>query len=75
VDGSPGTGPTWLDLVGRQEEMSDGSVITIDEEYIKESILNPQAKTVAGFEGVFMPPYEFSDEQLADIIAYMQTLK
>ncbi len=75
VDGSPGTGPTWLGLVGRQEEMADGSVITIDEEYIKESILSPQAKTVAGFEGIFMPTYEFSDDQLADIIAYMKTLK
>jgi cytochrome c oxidase subunit 2 len=74
-DGSPGTGPTWLGLVGRQEELTDGTVITVDEEYIKESILNPQAKIVAGFEGVFMPIYEFSDEQLTDIIAYMETLK
>lgn len=75
IDGSPGTGPTWLGIVGRQEELADGSVVTVDEEYIRESILDPQAKIVAGFEGVFMPAYDFSDEQLADIIAYMETLK
>ena len=75
IDGSPGTGPTWLGIYGRQEEMADGSVITVDDEYIKESILNPQAKIVSGFEGVLMPAYEFSDEQLDDIIAYLNTLK
>lgn len=75
IDGSPGTGPTWLGLYERQEEMADGSVITANDDYIKESILNPQAKIVAGFEGVLMPAYEFTDEQIADIIAYMKTLK
>lgn len=75
IDGSPNTGPTWLGIYGRQEQLADGSVITADDAYIKESILNPQAKIVSGFEGVLMPAYEFSDEQIADIIAYMQTLK
>ena len=75
IDGSPSTGPTWLGILGRQEELTDGCVITIDEEYIKESILNPQAKIVAGFDGVIMPTYEFSDDQIADIIAYMDTLR
>jgi len=75
IDGSPGTGPTWLGMVGKQEKMADGSVVTVDDAYIKESILNPQAKIVAGFEGVIMPSFEFSDEQLSDIIAYMKTLR
>jgi cytochrome c oxidase subunit 2 len=75
IDGSPGTGPTWLGIYDRQEELSDGSLITVDDDYIIESMLNPQAKIVAGFEGVLMPAYEFSDEQLQDIIAYLKTLK
>jgi cytochrome c oxidase subunit 2 len=75
IDGSPNTGPTWLGIYGRQEELADGSIVTADEDYIKESILNPQAKIVTGFEGVLMPAYEFTDEQLEDIIAYMKTLK
>jgi cytochrome c oxidase subunit 2 len=75
IDGSPNTGPTWLGLYGRQEHMANGEVIAANDEYIVESISNPQAKIVAGFEGVLMPAYEFSDEQFADIIAFMQTLK
>ena len=75
IDGSPGTGPTWFGIYGKQEKMADGSVVTADDAYIKESILNPQAKIVSGFEGVLMPAYQFTDEQIADIIAYMKTLK
>jgi cytochrome c oxidase subunit II len=75
IDGSPNTGPTWFGLYGRQEQMANGVVVAANDEYVKESILNPQAKIVSGFEGVLMPAYEFSDEQIADIIAYIQTLK
>ena len=46
-----------------------------DDAYVKESILNPQAKIVAGFETVLMPTFDFTDEQIADIIAYLKTLK
>ena len=75
IDGSPKTGPTWLDLLGRQEKMADGTIVTVDDAYVRESILNPQAKIVRSFEGVLMPAYELSDDQIADIIAYMKTLK
>lgn len=75
IDGSPGTGPTWFGLYGKQEELADGSTITVDDEYIHESIVQPQAKIVAGFEGVLMPAFDFSDDQIADIIAYIKTLK
>ena len=75
TNGSPGIGPTWFNLFGRQEEMTDGTVITADETYIHESIKAPQAKIVAGFENQLMPAYDFTDEQIADIIAYIQTLK
>lgn len=75
TNGSPGIGPTWLGLPGRQETMTDGSVITVDDAYIHESIKAPQAKIVAGFENQLMPTYDFTDEQIADIIAYIKTLK
>ena len=75
VDGSPASGPTWQGLYGSQEELVDGSTVAVDDEYIKESILNPQAKIVAGYETVQMPAFEFTDEQIADIIAYLNTLK
>ena len=74
-DGSAGQGPTWFNLYGSQVSLADGTTVTADDAFIKESILEPQAKIVAGFETVLMPSYEFTDEQIADIIAFMQTLK
>lgn len=75
IDGSGGTGPTWFNLYGRQEQLADGTTVIVDDAYIHESILQPQAKLVAGFESVVMPAYDFTDEQIADIIAYIKTLK
>jgi cytochrome c oxidase subunit 2 len=75
INGAPGIGPTWFGLLGRQEELTDGSVVVADEAYIHESIAAPQAKIVAGFENQLMPTYGFTDEQIADIIAYIKTLR
>jgi cytochrome c oxidase subunit 2 len=75
INGSPGIGPTWFGLLGRQEELTDGSVVTADEAYIHESIKAPQAKIVAGFENQLMPTYGFTDEQIDDIVAYIKTLR
>ena len=75
TNGSAGIGPTWFGLLGRQEELTDGTVITADEAYIAESIKTPQAKIVAGFENQLMPVYGFNDEQIADIVAYIKTLR
>ena len=75
INGSPGIGPTWFGLVGRQETLTDGSTVVADDAYIHESIKAPQAKIVAGFENQLMPAYDFTDEQIADIIAYIKTLR
>ncbi|RJP48453.1 MAG: cytochrome c oxidase subunit II [Anaerolineaceae bacterium] len=75
IDGSALVGPTWLGVFGREEELSDGAIVVTDEAYITESILDPQAKIVAGYETQLMPVYTFTEEQLVDIIAYLKTLK
>jgi cytochrome c oxidase subunit II len=76
LDGTPLTGPTWFNMVGREEEMTDGTTIVVDDAYIIESILNPNANVVAGFPSpTIMPAFTFTDEQLANIIAYLNTLK
>jgi cytochrome c oxidase subunit 2 len=75
VTGAAGIGPTWLGLFGRQETLTDGSVVTVDEAYIHESIKAPQAKIVAGFENQLMPTYGFTDEQINDIVAYLKTIR
>ena len=67
-------GPTWKGIWHREEGLSDGTKMMIDENYIKESILKPQAKIVAGYTTVVMPPFVFNDKQIDAIIAYMKTL-
>jgi cytochrome c oxidase subunit 2 len=75
TNGSAGIAPTWFNLFGHQVELTDGTTVTADEGYIHESIKAPQAKIVAGFENQLMPTYSFTDEQIADIVAYIKTLK
>jgi cytochrome c oxidase subunit 2 len=75
INGSPGIGPTWFGLLGRNETLTDGTVVVVDDAYLHESIKTPQAKIVRGFENQLMPTYGFSDEQIADIIAYIKTLR
>lgn len=75
IDGSALVGPTWLGVFGREEELSDGTTVIVDDAYITKSILDPQAQIVAGYETQLMPVYTFTEEQIADIIAYLKTLK
>ena len=50
LTGDPGgVGPSWKGVYGRQEQLIDGTTITVDDAYIRESIMDPNAKIVAGF--------------------------
>jgi cytochrome c oxidase subunit II len=77
LDGSPSPGPTWRGLVGRSEHLVGGETITVDENYIRESILTPQAKIVAGYQNVVMPTFAGSvtDLQIDALIEYMRTVR
>jgi cytochrome c2 len=74
IDGSTLVGPSWQGLYGREVELEGGDTVTADDAYIAESIREPGAKVVAGF-GNMMPPFALDDQQVADIIAYIQTLE
>ncbi len=77
IDGSPNDGPTWLGVYGSEEQLTDGTTVTVDEDYLRESILDPQAKTVVGFEGVDMPATfgkVLSDEDIDHIIDFIESL-
>jgi len=73
MDSTPKTGPTLLDVFGRTETMTNGEVLTVDENYIRESILEPGARVVAGFEAV-MPTYQgrLKDAEIMAIIEYLK---
>ena len=69
LDGSPGIGPTWKGMWGRTETLTDGSEVVVDAAYIRESILDPGAKVVAGYDNVMLS-YRLTDEQLQAIVAF-----
>ncbi len=76
VDGKGGTGPTFKGLFGHQVPLDGGKTVVADENYIRESIMEPQAKVVAGFQPV-MPTFKgrLKDDEITAIIAYLKTLK
>lgn len=76
TDGSQMTGPTWKGIFGHEVTLANGSTVTVDENYIRESILNPNAKVVQGFPPV-MNTYkgQLNEEQINAIIEYIKTLK
>ncbi len=73
VDGSPSAGPTWKGLYGKTETLADGSTVVVDEGYLKESIVNPNAAVVKDFSPM-MPPYKLTSEELDALIAYTKGL-
>ena len=75
-DGSTLVGPTWLGLYGTQEELKDGSSVTVDAEYIRESILEPDARITKGFTGGLMPAtLGVKEEEIPHIVEYMKSLR
>jgi len=66
--------PNWKGLFGNQRQFADGTSAEADENYIRQSILQPQSQIVQGYSNVNMPPFRFSDNQLDAIIAYMRSL-
>ena len=75
INGAAGNGPTWLGLFGSEVELADGTTVIADEAFITESISQPQAKIVRGFENQQMVQYTFTDEELAALVAYIKTLR
>ena len=77
IDGSTEgkTGPTFLGLLGKVREFNDGTSQVADEEYIRESIYEPNAKEVKGRE-VEMPSYIglLDEADVASIILFIQSL-
>jgi cytochrome c oxidase subunit 2 len=67
--------PRLEGLFGTEVKLKDGSVVVADEAYIRESILDPRAKIVSGFEPV-MPAFRgrLSEEDLIQLVAYVKSL-
>lgn len=69
-------GPSLNGVYGHEQELADGSMVTVDDTYIRESVLNPTAQVAKGFNPV-MPSFkgQVSEEQIVQLISYIKTLK
>jgi len=72
---SRGRGPVLQNLYSHPVQLHDGTVVTADENYLRESILTPAAKVTAGYQPV-MPAFQglVSEEQLLALIEYVKSL-
>ena len=75
LDTGQGRGPSLKDIVGTTVELQNGSSVTVDEAYLRESILNSQAKVVKGFQPL-MPTFQglISEENLVALIEHVKSL-
>jgi cytochrome c oxidase subunit 2 len=75
TDGSEGVAPTFLGLYGHSVELEGGETVLADENYLRESILDPQRKVVKGYQPV-MPPFQgiLSEEEVDALIAFIRSL-
>jgi len=75
IDGTAGTGPSFKGVFGHEVQFRDGSSGIADENYIRESILNPGAKVVSGYQNV-MPTFQgkLADKEITAVIEYLKTL-
>jgi cytochrome c oxidase subunit 2 len=76
LDGAKGVGPTWKGVAGSERKLADGSTVAADQAYLTESIKVPGAKTVEGYPANAMPNFGYlTDGQVADLVAFIETLK
>ena len=70
-----GRGPNLQGVFGKPVQLQDGRIVTADENYIRESILDPGSKIVNGFKPV-MPTFQglVSEEQVNALVAYVKSL-
>jgi cytochrome c oxidase subunit 2 len=75
LENGQGRGPVLKGLYGKQILITGGQTVTMDDAYIRESVLQPQAKVVSGFQPI-MPTFQglVTEEQLLQLIAYIKSL-
>lgn len=77
LDGSKSVGPTWKGLFGSTRTFADGSSATADEDYLRESIVNSNARIVKGYNAGQMPSFQgqLTDEEITAVIEFIKSVK
>ena len=74
-DGS-GRGPSLVNKFGAPQELANGTSVAVDEAYVRESILTPQVKLVAGYQPL-MPTFQglLSEENVMALVECVKSLR
>jgi cytochrome c oxidase subunit 2 len=73
--GGGGTGPALEGAFGKDVELADGTKVLFDEAYVRESIFDPNAKTVKGFQPSMSSfKGQLNENQVSQITAYLKSL-
>jgi cytochrome c oxidase subunit 2 len=77
LDGSTLVGPTWKGLYGAEQRLSDGTMLKVDEAYLRNAIIDPNAQIVEGFPANVMPEGfadRLTEEEINGLIEYIKSL-
>jgi cytochrome c oxidase subunit 2 len=71
-----GRAPSLVGIYGKPVQLATGQKVIADDGYVRESILNPQAKLVTGYPPI-MPTFKglVNEEQLTQLLAYIKSLR
>lgn len=75
VDATQKIGPSWVGLYGSQVELVGGALVTADDVYLRESILEPNAKIVKGYTQGAMPAISLTEAEIDALIVYIAGVK
>lgn len=75
TDGTPSTGPNLDGRFGKMETLSDGTQVAVDDNYVRESMMNPAGQIVQGFQPK-MPTFKgkIKEKQIVAIIEYLKSI-
>ena len=68
-----GAGPALIGLAGSTVTLRDGTTVVADRDYLIRSIADPSVE-VSGTWSMKMPPNQLTDEQVADVVAFVEAL-
>ena len=69
-------GPSWKGIWGKMVKMNDGKLVLVDDAYVRESMMQPQAKIVAGFDPI-MPTFQglLREQEIQGLMAFIKSLE
>jgi len=73
ANGQGGVGPGWVDLAGSERELTDGTTVIADDDYLMRAILEPDVEVVTGYT-ILMPSNGLSTAEAETIVTYIKEL-